>query len=74
MYRRMYGYLALFFAFLLGNYNGYIALWKDGESKPLRVYPYSVVSLPSADQKLLQTGIPIRSQEQLQMLLEDYLS
>lgn len=74
MYRHVYGYLALIFTFLLGNYNGYIALWKEGDSIPLRVFPYSVQSLPPADQKLIANGIPIASQEQLQMLLEDYLS
>ena len=70
----MYGYLALIFAFLLGNYNGYIALWKEGSQKPLQVYPYSIRALPPADQARLETGIPVTSQEQLQMLLEDYLS
>ncbi len=70
----MYGYLALIFTFLLGSYNGYVALWKDGAAQPVQVFPYSVQSLPPADQVRLAKGIPITSYEQLQMLLQDYLS
>lgn len=69
-----YRYLTLFFTFLLGSYNGYVAPWKTGDSQPVQVFPYSVQSLPPADQIRLETGIPITSSEQLQMLLQDYLS
>ena len=69
-----YRYFTLIFTFLLGTYKGYIALWKQGEPQPIQVFPYSVHSLPTTDQARLHQGIPIGSWEQLQMILQDYLS
>ena len=74
MCRRMQQYIALICLFLLGSYKGYIALWTDINKEPVKVFPYSVQSLPPADQKRLEKGIEISSPEQLYALLEDYLS
>ena len=71
---RQYLYLTLFFAFLLGSHNGFVALWKDSDPEPLQVFPYQVTSLPVEDQKLLEKGIRIESTGELMRLLEDYLS
>ncbi len=72
--KRYYCYLALIFTFILGNYNGRIALWHENSNHPVQVFPYYVHVLPPADQERLKNGIPIGSPEQLQMLLQDYLS
>lgn len=72
--KRWYRYLALFWAFLIGNYNGYIALWTEEGADPKKVFPYSVASLPHADQARVNAGIRVESAEDLQRLLEDYLS
>ena len=74
MKKKILPYLTLIFTFLLGNYNGFIALWQLPESNPTVVFPYSTASLPLADQEKLADGILIESDEQLQKLLEDYLS
>ena len=66
--------IALALSFLLGVQNGYIALWKDGCEKPLRVFPYQVKMLPLTDQLALQKGIVIKSDSKLAEFLEDYLS
>ena len=71
-YRQIY--LALVFPFLIGNHKGFIALWKDPAGDPAIVFPYSVASLPQADQQLLEKGIILESQAELDRLLEDYLS
>ena len=71
-YRQIY--LALVFVFLIGNYKGFIALWKDPVGDPAMVFPYSVASLPQKDQQLLNEGIYLESEAQLNALLEDYLS
>ena len=71
-YRQIY--LALVFAFLIGNHKGFIALWRDGAGEPAIVFPYSVASLPAEDQKLLEKGICLESEAELIRLLEDYLS
>ena len=72
--RHRYWYLTLFFTFLLGSHKGFIALWTSPGGEPDHIFPYSVSSLPPADQKRLEAGIEIRSEEELLALLEDYLS
>lgn len=66
--------LSLMMGLLLGSCNGYVALWRSGSETPVRVYPYSLASLPPADQQALQEGIPVENQQELAHLLEDYLS
>ncbi len=72
--KRCWACLFLLFSFILGSHEGYIALWKDGDPKPVRVFPYSVRSLPQADQEALEKGIRIDSESELIRLVEDYLS
>ncbi|MBE6934296.1 MAG: hypothetical protein E7462_04505 [Ruminococcaceae bacterium] len=64
----------LLLGFLLGVYEGKIALWKDNQVKPMKVFPYQVSMLPEADQRALQKGIKINKLSQLYKLIEDYLS
>ena len=69
-----YLYMILIFGFLLGISDGYVALWKDGTEKPLEVFPYQARFLPVADQQALEKGIHLDSVDELNRLLEDYLS
>lgn len=66
--------LALALGFILGSFRGYVALFDEGVPEPRQVYPYKITALPPADQAALEEGIPVRSEKQLQHLLEDYLS
>ena len=66
--------LGLMFGFLLGVQNGYVALWKDGNPEPLRVFPYLAENLPEADRLALEQGIHLDNRLQLIELIEDYLS
>ena len=61
-------------SFLLGVYKGKIALWKKGETEPVKVFPYSVALLPSKDRQLLEKGLEFDSLEELTKFAEDYLS
>ena len=63
----------MLFGYLLGIKDGYIALWKDGNSNPT-VYPYRAELLPKEDQQQLRQGIRVESKEELARLVEDYLS
>lgn len=74
MLKKAHMYFSLFFLFILGCRDGYIALWKDSDPEPVRVFPYSVASLPEADRQALEKGIRLESREELLALLEDYLS
>mgnify|MGYP002515315152 CR=1 FL=1 len=72
MKKKHFIYLSLIFTFLLGTHNGYVTLWENG--KPMWVTPCPVSMLPSADQAALKDGIVINSMDDLNRLLEDYLS
>jgi len=61
-------------AMFLGSYRGYVALFKKGSEEPFQIYPCRVEALPEADQKLLEERIRVRNDEELNRLLEDYLS
>ena len=67
-------YIALICAYLLGNYNGYVALWQGTNAQPLKVFPYRIEMLPDADQQKLSRGIAVSDAQELNQLLEDYLS
>ncbi len=60
--------------FLLGVKDGRIALWKDEETDPWRLFPYPVSALPAETQQALRNGIRIDSMEDLDRLLENLLS
>lgn len=72
--RRFCVYLALFWAFLLGSRDGFLALWITPEKEPAYLFPCHISSLPPADQKLLAEGIRVEAKEELMALLEDYVS
>lgn len=64
----------LLLGFLLGIYEGKIAVWSDHKKEPLRVFPYSASMLPKKDQNRLQNGIHFNSLNELKEFIEDYLS
>ncbi len=61
------------FGFLLGIHQGRIALWKDQDPIPAKVFPYCVSELPTPVQLALRAGIPIEDLSDLEALLEKYL-
>ena len=61
-------------AMFLGSYRGYVALFEKGQEEPYQIFPCRVETLPETDQKLLSERIRIRNPEELNQLLEDYLS
>lgn len=66
---------AIFLAgFLIGVHDGRIALWKDGSKTPWKVFPYSVSSLPEDGQNALRKGIRVEGTDELNRLLENFLS
>lgn len=62
------------FGFLVGVSNGRLALWKDGQAAPWKVFPCPVAALPIDTQRQLQQGIRVDSMEDLDRLLENLLS
>lgn len=64
----------LLFGFLLGIHRGRLALWKDQDPQPYRIYPCPVCVLPREEQAALRQGIRIDSMEDLEHFLENFLS
>ena len=56
----------------LGVHHGYVALFES--NRPVQVFPYAVQDYSPADQDSLKKGIPFRSNEEKQRLMENYLS
>lgn len=64
----------LLLGFLLGIHNGRVAIWKDGETAPWRIFPYPVAVLPTDTQTQLRQGIRIETMDDLDHFLENLLS
>lgn len=74
MFKRVFITNLLLLGFIVGIHEGKIALWKDNQKKPLKVFPYQASMLPEADQERLRQGIYVDSLSELYKLAEDYLS
>ena len=66
-------YSILFFGFLLGIHEGRIALWKDGDPEPYKVFPYYASMLPKEYRNALKQGVHFENEDQLRKMVEDYL-
>lgn len=62
------------FSILLGIHDGKIALWKDDDPEPYKVFSYRADLLPDDARNALHKGIRVESKEELNRLLEAYLS
>lgn len=61
-------------SYLVKEYNGKIAVFREGESTPFRITDVSVNTLPYADQVDLKDGIHASDDVKLVQLLEDLCS
>jgi len=60
--------------YLLREYDGELAVFRENETEPWKLYSVAVNSLPESDRILLRNGIPVSGEEELRRLLEDYTS
>lgn len=58
--------------YLLRDEGGRIALYRQGEQEPVKVYDIYTHLLPEPDVLSLQKGIPVESEDELERLLEDF--
>lgn len=65
---------ALLLSFLLGVHDGRLAMWKDEDPTPCKVFPCPVIVLPKAVQQQLKAGIRLDTMEDVNRLLENFLS
>ena len=64
----------LLFGFLLGIRNGQIALWKDNDPQPLRVFSWRAMLLPQQIQDALTKGIHIEEDSDIGQLIRDMIA
>ena len=66
--------LLILLGFLVGSYNGRIAVWKDDDPEPFRIYPCPVYLLPKKERDMLGRGIRIDDMNDVQNFLENFMS
>lgn len=66
--------IPIILGFLLGSYNGRLAVWKGDDPLPYRVYPCPVYLLPQKERQMLQQGIRVDDMDDLSRFLENFLS
>ena len=74
MKRLTHLYFSLLLTFILGVRDGKVALWKEGQPEPVKVFPCRTAMLPPETRTALEKGIRIESMEDLEELAENYLS
>ncbi|MDD3229053.1 MAG: BofC C-terminal domain-containing protein [Oscillospiraceae bacterium] len=60
--------------YLVKTYKGKIGIFHVGETVPFRILNVLIQNLPKADQQLLESGISVQTSEELQQIIEDYVS
>lgn len=60
--------------YTLTEYNGKIALYKNGFSMPVEIFDVNISSLPQSDRELITNGIHAQNDEEIQKYIEDYTS
>ncbi len=69
-----YNYGAQSYTYLVQEYDGKIGVFRYNEKTPFQIVDLSPAMLPPYDQAALKEGIPIRNENELQRILEDYTS
>ena len=60
-------------AYIIGIYKGYVAVYKYGNDKPFKVTNVPVSSLTQGDVVILEKGIRVADDDELNKRLEDYV-
>lgn len=61
------------FPYIVRDFNGKIAVYHSPDATvPQYITDFDTAALPQHDRELLEKGVGLRSEEELQMLLEDY--
>ena len=64
----------LMLSFLLGVHDGRLAMWKDEDPTPCKVFPCPIIVLPKPVQEQLKAGIRLETMDDVNRLLENFLS
>lgn len=62
------------FLYIVSEYKGKVAVYKYDSKTPLEIYDTYTDSLPESDRIYLKQGIEVKSEEELEDLIEDLTS
>ena len=60
--------------YYIKDWNGRVAILREGEDTPEMIFDISTKTLPQYDQEQLRDGLYVQSYEELAGLIEDYIS
>ena len=60
--------------YLLGIRGGHVALWKQDDPQPLRIFPWSANMLPQKIRTALEHGIYVEADSDIGRLIQDMIS
>jgi hypothetical protein len=60
--------------YLLGIRGGHVALWKQDDPQPLRVFPWSANMMPLKIRKALERGIYVEADSDIGKLIQEMIS
>jgi hypothetical protein len=60
--------------YLLGIRSGHVALWKQDDPQPLRVFPWSANMMPHKIRQALEKGIYVEKDSDIGRLIQDMIS
>lgn len=58
--------------YTLSEYDGRLAVFKEGDTSPITVLDTDLNSLPEGDRNKLKNGISVYSEDELHSLIEDF--
>lgn len=61
-------------SFVVKEYKGLVAVFKEGEQLPVKITQTKVESLPAYDAEKLSSGVTVEGEKELEKLLMDYCS
>ena len=60
--------------YVLGEYEGYLAVFRSAQQKQYQVVLMTVTLLPEDDKGAIEAGIHVQTEQELRRLLEDFAS
>lgn len=60
--------------YLLGIRGGHVALWKQDDPQPIRIFPWSANMMPKEIRSALEKGIYVDADSDIGRLIEDMIS
>lgn len=60
--------------YILKEYNGTLALFRENSEKPYRILDADLTTLTDYDKELLQNGIKVDTEKEVNALIEDFTS